>query len=123
MAKDLRDQVNKILDEYADDIIRVTGETAKSVADEAARKLKGSAPRSGRRGKHYAAGMAVKNTSTSRLYKSYTVYNKNKPQLTHLLEHGHAKVNGGSVPGTPHWEPAEANAVKEYEERIVRAIE
>lgn len=123
MAKGLRMQVNKVLEDYADEVIEITGKTAKDVAEDAAKELKRSAPRSNRRGRHYRTGMAVKNTSKSRLYKSFTVYNKNKPQLTHLLEHGHAKVNGGRVAGTPHWAPAEQTAIKEYEDRIVRAIE
>lgn len=123
MAKGLRMQVNKVLEDYTDEIIEITAKTAEDVAEETVKDLKRSAPRSGRRGRHYRSGMAVKNTSKSRLYKSYTVYNKNKPQLTHLLENGHAKVNGGRVEGTPHWAPAEETAIKDYEDRIVRAIE
>ena len=120
MAKDIRAQLNKILEEYAEDIQDVLDDNAQAVAREAAKEIKSKAPR---RTGEYAAGITTKLTSKGRTGKTYTVYNKNKPQLTHLLEHGHAKVNGGRVAGTPHWAPAEETAIREYEDRIVRAIE
>lgn len=119
MSKELRAQVKKILEEYAEDLTEELDENARIVARETAKQIRNAAPR---RTGEYAGGTTSKKTEAGRTGSTYTVYNNAKPQLTHLLENGHAKRNGGRVPGTPHWAPAEADAMKEYEERIVRAI-
>lgn len=43
-------------------------------------------------------------------------------RLTHLLEYGHAKVNGGRVPAYPHLAEAEQWAVDEYERLLKEAL-
>ena len=43
-------------------------------------------------------------------------------RLTHLLVHGHAKVNGGRVPGDPFLENALAEVLPEYEREVEEAL-
>lgn len=44
-------------------------------------------------------------------------------RLTHLLVHGHAKVNGGRTKGNPFLENALATVLPEYEKAVREAIE
>jgi hypothetical protein len=55
--------------------------------------------------------------------KSLIIHNKTDYRLTHLLEHGHAKRNGDRLEGKPHIRPAEEKAVRDYLDKIERAIE
>ena len=50
------------------------------------------------------------------------IFYKKQYQLTHLLEFGHAKRNGGRVPAEEHIKAVEEKAQKEFEEAIKREI-
>ena len=63
---------------------------------------------------------AVRNAGTTVL--QVTVHSKNRYQIAHLLEHGHAKRGGGRVAARPHIAPAEENGIRQLEEEIERGI-
>lgn len=86
----------------------------KQVAKEMVTQLKQTSPRDSG---EYASGWKAKVEHESAQDIRERVYNVKKPSLTHILENGHAKVNGGRVEGTPHIGPAEQQAADKLENK------
>jgi hypothetical protein len=57
----------------------------------------------------YAKSWTTKKMAENSHTLQMTVHSKNRYQLAHLLENGHAKRGGGRVEGKPHIAPAEKN--------------
>ena len=70
----------------------------------------------------YAKSWAVKTVKETSNSLELTVHSKNRYQLAHLLEFGHAKRGGGRVSGTAHIAPAEELGIKELERSIEKAL-
>ena len=66
----------------------------------------------------YKKGWRVKQVGTAKVVHNATDY-----QLTHLLEHGHAKKNGGRVAPRVHIKPVEEKAIEDFERAIREEIE
>jgi hypothetical protein len=66
----------------------------------------------------YKLGWAIKRTKDALI-----VHNKTDYQLTHLLEHGHAKKGGGRVHPRYHIAPNADVAIRDYLAKIERAIQ
>ena len=113
---DMDDVIMKELEQYAklatDDMKDAVKNTAKSVKKD----IESSAPvLTGR----YKKSWAVKNISENANSIEISVHSRNRYQLTHLLEHGHAKRGGGRVAGKPHIAPAEEKGKQD----LINAIE
>ena len=70
----------------------------------------------------YAKSWSVKNTKETSNSLEVTVYSKNRYQLAHLLEYGHAKRGGGRTKDQPHIAPAEETAIRQLERDIKRSL-
>ena len=111
----LADAVAKELADYSQDVADGDKKEVKQVTKEMVQELKRISPRNSG---DYAAGWREKTEYESDEDIRMLVYNAKKPQLTHLLEHGHAKRGGGRVSGKPHISPAEQEAEKKLESGI-----
>ena len=103
----LSDAVQAALEEYGDLAKEVTRDTVRKVARTCRQEIRAASPRRTRR---YAKGWRISETVSLNGDVAETVYNAAAPNLTHLLENGHAKVNGGRVEGKAHIAPAERQA-------------
>ena len=71
----------------------------------------------------YAKSWSVKNVKETSNSIELVVHSRNRYQLTHLLEHGHAKRGGGRVPAKPHIAAAEQAGIDQLEKEIQKALE
>ncbi len=115
----LADEIIKGLNEYKSNVNAEMKKAVRRAANVAKNEIKENAPED--TGK-YAKSWAVKIVEEKSNAFSATVYSKNRYQIAHLLEHGHAKRNGGRVAGKAHIAPAEAKAVSQLEYEIERNL-
>lgn len=115
----MADAIMRELNDYAN----ATSEDVKSAVQKAAKTVKteiqaGAPARSGK----YKKSWATKNTAESSNKLEITVYSRNRYQIAHLLEHGHAKRGGGRVSARPHIAAAEAAGIEQLEQEIERCL-
>lgn len=120
-------KIDGIAEAIAQSVKQYTAEVAEEIDEEVTRAGKALAKEIKTSNKtpelssKYKKGWTAKKTKGNSRSTSL-VHNKNKPQLTHLLENGHAKVGGGRVAAIPHIKPAWDAIEKEYEENIEKII-
>lgn len=94
---------------YGSDVYDALEESINQVAKESAAELKTAGQFKDRSGK-YRKSWTWKKMKESYLRHSATVYNKDEYRLTHLLEFGHAKKNGGRTKAYEHIAPVNDKA-------------
>ena len=107
------------LTEYADVTTDLVKQSVKDVSKEVKKDISQNAP------KHtgvYKKSWATKKTKETSNSLVMTVHSKNRYQIAHLLEHGHAKRGGGRVAAIPHIEPAEAAGATSLQQKIERGL-
>ena len=107
------------LTEYADVSTDLVKKSVQEVSKDVKKEISANAPK---RTGAYKKSWAVKNTKETSNSLVMTVHSKNRYQLAHLLEHGHAKRGGGRVAAIPHIEPAEANGIEALKSKIERGL-
>ena len=113
---DLAGEIVLAVRTYTEEVGAAIEEAVKETAQTLAADLRETSPKDTG---EYAKGWTARKEGPGR----YVVYNKKKPQLTHLLEHGHAKVGGGRVEGRPHIKPAEERHAPQLERKIAQILE
>ncbi|MFV0363816.1 MAG: HK97 gp10 family phage protein [Suipraeoptans sp.] len=117
---DLANAVMAGLNEYADLAADDMKKAVKKAGSTVRKEIQLNAPKDTG---DYAKSWAVKNVRETSSSLEITVYSRNRYQLAHLLEFGHAKRNGGRVSGKVHIAFSEEKGVHELENEIEKALE
>ena len=112
MDNAIMDELEKDVDLAADELKAAVKETAASVRKD----IQAGAPVD--TGK-YKKSWSVKNVREDSESIELVVHSRNRYQIAHLLEHGHAKRGGGRVAAKPHI----ASAEQRGNEKLVQTIE
>ena len=107
------------LTEYADVSTDLVKKSVQEVSKDVKKEISANAPK---RTGAYKKSWAVKKTKETSNSLVMTVHSKNRYQIAHLLEHGHAKRGGGRVAAIPHIEPAEAAGAILLQQKIERGL-
>ena len=107
------------LQEYADLATDDLKKAVKKAGDEAKKDIQNNAPvKTGA----YKKSWTVKTTKETSNAMEVVVHSKNRYQLAHLLEFGHATRGGGRTKAIPHIAPAEQRAAELLEREVEAAL-
>lgn len=121
-ADNLGATISAVLTGFTDAVIDGTKAAVKATAKECCEGIKADSPVRKKGGGKYKRGWKVKTVETP-LVVTCTVHNATDYQLTHLLENGHAKRNGGRTAAIAHIKPNEEKANAAVEKRVREVIE
>lgn len=115
----LADVIMDGFNEYAKLATEEMKEAVKNASDTVKKEIKENAPKDTGA---YAKSWTAKKVNETANSLTIVVHSKNRYQLAHLLEYGHAKRGGGRVEGRPHIAPAEKDGKKQLQRDIENAL-
>lgn len=105
----LTDAVAEALREYRDEVMEDVKDSVNDAADTCVKTLRATSPKDTG---GYAKGWRKRTAFESSTDIRMQVHNATDYQRTHLLEDGHANIDGGRTPGQPHIGPASEQAAQ-----------
>lgn len=115
---DITSDIIKELSEYSQNVSNSIDGLASKISKELRNNIAKDSPK---RTGNYRKGWKLKNSSDY-MNISYMIYNEPKGYLTHLLENGYAKKNGGRVAGIPHIKKNEIPAIEKFQIGVEKII-
>lgn len=115
----MADAIMQGLNEYAELATEDMKKAVKAASKTVKKEIQAGAPQ---KSGAYSKSWAVKTVRETANSLEVTVHSKNRYQLAHLLEHGHAKRGGGRVSGKAHIAPAEQMGIEQLESAIEKAL-
>lgn len=115
----MADALAQTMTEYADLSNEVMKECVTEVSQSVKKDIQAGAPVKTRKYKKSWAAKKVQENANS---LTMSVHSRDRYQIAHLLEHGHAKRGGGRVRAMPHIAPAEQRGAQELAAKIERGL-
>lgn len=120
--ENLSEAISKELTIYSESVTEGIKKEAKNSMSLLVKRTKETAP-VGNRERHYKDNISSKKTSENARSILYTWFVKGSDyRLSHLLENGHAKRNGGRTKGTHFIKNASDSILEQYEKAIEEVI-
>lgn len=117
---DLTKTMRSMLSDYCDDVVDDTKEVVDKITQDAKKIVRKNAPvKTGA----YKKSISSRTAYESIVEKRNVIYAGGEHyRLTHLLENGHAKTNGGRTRAFPHWKQGNDYIVEQLPKQLKKKI-
>lgn len=115
----MAEAIAQSMEEYADLSNELMKQSVTEVSRSVKKDIQENAPvRTGKYKKSWAAKKVQEDANSLTM----VIHSRDRYQIAHLLEHGHARRNGDRVAAIPHIAPAEQRGADELMEKMERGL-